>query len=367
MSGRPSSYQVLTGWVVLCGLLFTNLLTLVILRDNENLRDFWNDQSSVVLRAYEDRIAELSMSVDRLRSREIANSGTVTLRSQELVERQAQLEDQLLAFEMLANTALAPELVQFSASDGRPIFLTAGATNPAEQLDLLEANLSLMEEEIFESMTLLSAAMDRSVETIVAELRRVGHEPALSELAIGGPFLAASDFPSSSDGPDMIDILTSMGRLEEARRAMDDVPIHKPIETTRISSGFGLRQDPFTGQSAFHSGIDFPAPTGTPILSAGRGTVTFVGWKGDYGRVVEITHASGLMSRYPHLSRALVEQGDEVEADIPIALVGSTGRSTGPHLHFEIRDENSAIDPTPYLAAGRRLEVFDPWFMTASR
>lgn len=367
MSGRASSYQTLACWAVLGGLLLTNVLTFTILLNNEDLSDFWNNRSSVVLRAYEDRIAELSTNVDRLRSREIANSGTATLRGQELVERQAHLEDQLLAIEMLAKTALAPELVPFPQSNESPVLSATGGASPAEQLDILEANLRAMEEEIGDSVTLLSEVMDRSVETIVAELRRVGHEPTLSELAIGGPFLDASDFPSSSDTPDMVDILTAMARLEEARRAMDDVPVHRPIETTRISSNFGLRQDPFTGQSAFHSGIDFPAPTGTPILSAGRGTVTFVGWKGDYGRVVEITHASGLMSRYPHLSRALVDQGDEVEADMVIALVGSTGRSTGPHLHFEIRNESSAIDPSPYLAAGRRLEVFDPWFTTASR
>jgi|TARA_A100001391_G_scaffold205448_1_gene206397 hypothetical protein len=358
---------MLACWAVLGGLLVTNVLTFTILRNNKDLSDFWNNQSSMVLRAYEGRIAELSMNVDRLRSREIANSGTTTLRGQELIERQAQLEDQFLAIEMLAKTALARELVPFSRPNEGSALPAAGGVSPAEQLDLLEANLRVMEEETRESMTLLSEAMDRSVETIVEELRRVGHESTISELAIGGPFLDAGDFPSSSDTPYTVDILTAMARLEKARRAMDDVPIHRPIETTRISSNFGLRQDPFTGQSAFHSGIDFPAPTGTPILSTGRGTVTFVGWKGDYGRVVEITHASGLMSRYPHLSRALVDQGDEVEADMVIALVGSTGRSTGPHLHFEIRNESSPIDPTPYLAAGRRLEVFDPWFTTASR
>ncbi|MEQ8444323.1 MAG: M23 family metallopeptidase [Pelagibacterium sp.] len=367
MSGRASSYQTLACWAVLCALLLTNVLTLIILRDNENLKDFWTDPNSSALRAYEDRIAELSMNVDRLRSREIINSGTATLRDREFIGRQAQLEDQLLVLEMLAKTALPPELVQRPQPNEGPARPVTGGASATGQFDLLEENLRVMEEEIGESMTLLSDAMDRSVETIVAELRRVGHEPAISELALGGPFLDASEFPSGFDTPDITNILTAMGRLEEARRAMDEVPIHKPIGTTRISSAFGLRQDPFTGQSAFHSGIDFPAPTGTPILSAGGGAVTFVGWKGAYGRVVEITHASGLMSRYPHLSRALVEQGDEVEADMVIALVGSTGRSTGPHLHFEIRDGNSAIDPTPYLAAGRRLEVFDPWFTTASR
>ena len=87
--------------------------------------------------------------------------------------------------------------------------------------------------------------------------------------------------------------------------------------------------------------------------------MSFVGWKDGYGRVVEITHQSGLVSRYPHLSKALVAKGDEVEADAKIALVGSTGRSTGPHLHFELRQGDKAIDPAPFLTAGERLEPFD--------
>ena len=153
--------------------------------------------------------------------------------------------------------------------------------------------------------------------------------------------------------------VAALDRFREARRAMDDVPIHQPVNTSLISSNFGARKDPFTGQSAFHSGIDFPAPSGTPVRSAGSGVVTFVGWKGDYGNVVEVTHLSGLISRYPHLSKALVQEGDRVEADMEIALVGSTGRSTGPHLHFELRDQNGAIDPAPYLAAGKRLQPFD--------
>jgi murein DD-endopeptidase MepM/ murein hydrolase activator NlpD len=126
----------------------------------------------------------------------------------------------------------------------------------------------------------------------------------------------------------------------------------------RVSSNFGNRKDPFTGGRAFHAGIDFPAPRGTPVLSAGYGKVTFVGQRPGYGNTVEVTHGTGLVTRYGHLSAFIAKEGDIVSAGTPIAKVGSTGRSTGPHLHFEVRRQNVALDPGKYLAAGNRLAQF---------
>lgn len=126
----------------------------------------------------------------------------------------------------------------------------------------------------------------------------------------------------------------------------------------RISSTFGNRKDPFTGGRAFHAGLDFPAPKGTTVLSAGYGKVTFVGEKSGYGNLVEITHTTGLVTRYGHLSAFLVKDGQVVNTGTPIAKVGSTGRSTGPHLHFEVRRKDVAVDPGKYLAVGKRLARF---------
>jgi murein DD-endopeptidase MepM/ murein hydrolase activator NlpD len=126
----------------------------------------------------------------------------------------------------------------------------------------------------------------------------------------------------------------------------------------RISSTFGNRKDPFTGGRAFHAGLDFPAPRGTTVLSAGFGKVSFVGEKSGYGNLVEITHTTGLITRYGHLSAFLVKEGQVVDMGTPIAKVGSTGRSTGPHLHFEVRRKDVAVDPGKYLAAGKRLARF---------
>nr|WP_248306210.1 M23 family metallopeptidase [Devosia oryzisoli] len=125
--------------------------------------------------------------------------------------------------------------------------------------------------------------------------------------------------------------------------------------TYRQSSIFGNRRDPFTGRRAFHAGLDFAASTGTTVSSAGDGVVSYVGTRSGYGKVVEVRHANGLMTRYGHLSAQLAHVGQVVQTGTPIARVGSTGRSTGPHLHFEIRRSDSAIDPKPFLEAGKRL------------
>jgi murein DD-endopeptidase MepM/ murein hydrolase activator NlpD len=164
---------------------------------------------------------------------------------------------------------------------------------------------------------------------------------------------------SSGIVDDANDAYLALARFKAARSAIDLAPIHKPMDAlTRMSSTFGNRKDPFTGGRAFHAGIDFPAPKGTTVLSAGYGKVSFVGEKSGYGNLVEITHSTGLVTRYGHLSAFLVKEGQIVDTGTPIARVGSTGRSTGPHLHFEVRLGDSAVDPSKYLAVGKRLARF---------
>lgn len=117
----------------------------------------------------------------------------------------------------------------------------------------------------------------------------------------------------------------------------------------RLSSRFGRRGDPLRGTPAVHYGIDIPGPLGTPVLAAAPGTVRFAGTAGSYGGMVEIAHDGAVGTRYAHLSRILVRPGARVEQGQPVALMGSTGRSTGSHLHFEVRVRGSAVDPLPWL------------------
>lgn len=127
-------------------------------------------------------------------------------------------------------------------------------------------------------------------------------------------------------------------------------PGRMPAEGARFGSPFGNRTDPFTHRLSFHPGVDLVAPTGTPILAAAGGRVIFEGPKGGYGNAVEIDHGNGLVTRYGHASRILVHEGDLVLPHQHVADVGSTGRSTGPHVHFEVLINGSPVDPTAYLA-----------------
>jgi murein DD-endopeptidase MepM/ murein hydrolase activator NlpD len=129
------------------------------------------------------------------------------------------------------------------------------------------------------------------------------------------------------------------------------VPGGWPIVGGWISSHFGHRSDPFTGRGAFHSGVDFAAPPGSRVISTGPGFVSFSGYKDGYGYVVEISHPTGYVTRYGHNSRNLVREGQTVQKGDAIAVIGSTGRSTGTHVHFEVERDGNRLNPMRYLSA----------------
>ena len=184
-------------------------------------------------------------------------------------------------------------------------------------------------------------------------IRALGVDPRVvrggEKLAMGGPLEA---FSSSADGAltaRFERLGTSLTRMAELERSMTRVPQVMPVAGARFSSSFGYRRDPFHGTAALHAGLDFAAPMGSPVLATADGRVTFVGTKGGYGRTVEITHGNGLMTRYGHLSGWKAKVGDRVQAGDQVGMLGSTGRSTGPHLHFEVRVHGRAVNPMPFL------------------
>jgi murein DD-endopeptidase MepM/ murein hydrolase activator NlpD len=127
------------------------------------------------------------------------------------------------------------------------------------------------------------------------------------------------------------------------------LPWRPPLAQVVIGSGFGMRRDPFRHRPAFHPGLDLEAPPRTPVLAAGAGRVAFAGTRGAYGRMVEIDHGGGVTTRYGHLSSVRVHRGQPVRAGQTIGAVGSTGRSTGPHLHYEVRVAGIPRNPLPFL------------------
>ena len=119
----------------------------------------------------------------------------------------------------------------------------------------------------------------------------------------------------------------------------------------RLSSRYGVRPDPVDGGQRFHAGIDIPGAAGSPVLASAGGTVTFAGYAGGYGRMIEIDHGGGMRTRYAHLDQLLVRPGSQVGQGAIVGRIGSTGRSTGPHLHFEVRRQGRPVDPVALLSA----------------
>lgn len=181
-------------------------------------------------------------------------------------------------------------------------------------------------------------------------------DPALdydTKSAVGGPFLPHNEeqtFDYSLRGLDL-----ALRQYNQILTHIENLPLKHPVAGSKLTSKFGTRRDPFLRRYAFHSGIDFKARTGTSVKPAAQGRVIKAGWQGGYGKMVEIDHGNGTSTRYAHLSRILVKRGQNVSIGTVLGKVGSTGRSTGPHLHYEIRKNGKAINPLTYLNAGSKL------------
>ena len=349
-------------------LLASNALTLVGFLMAPDISRLMNGQNEIVFGAYEDRIAQLRIEVDRLQSRHFAQAGDINLQLQELTQQQEVLLEQHQYVKQLAEKAAelgikTADLKPETEDDAQLPLVTGSLAGGPDDIAAVAGSVKAMMDDSRLALAAISEEANSSTDEIVDELKRIGIRPKMPDLsgdAIGGPYLPPTDGPATESLVDDANaVYEALSRFKAAKGAIDLAPIHKPIGiSVRISSGFGNRSDPFTRGRAFHAGIDFPAPTGTTVLSAGYGKVTFVGQKSGYGNLVEVTHGGGLVTRYGHLSAFLVEQGQVVNTGSPIAKVGSTGRSTGPHLHFEVRRNDAAVDPAGYLAVGKKLKRF---------
>ncbi|MGI4876842.1 MAG: M23 family metallopeptidase [Janthinobacterium lividum] len=201
-------------------------------------------------------------------------------------------------------------------------------------------------------------AADARLRDTQSLIRRLGLDPdrLMAQSAIGdapggvgGPYIPVRT-PLDAE-PKFKDLFRSWKRLQALEASMTVVPSYVPVKTYSYTSGFGVRYDPFTGYSAMHAGVDMAGSMGEPIYAAATGTVVTAGRAGAYGNMVEVNHGKGLATRYGHLSAILVHVGERVKQGEVIARMGSTGRSTGTHLHFEVRIDGHAVNPRPYLDA----------------
>ena len=236
-----------------------------------------------------------------------------------------------------------------------------------EQRDELELELKLMRERNDQIFRQLEEAMAVSVEPLNKMFRQAGMPPDRIIEQVrrgysgqGGPLTPIS-FSTRGEEPTPDELranklLHQMDRLNLYRIAAQKAPFANPVHrAVRFTSGFGYRRDPKTGGRRMHDGADFAGPHGTHIFATADGVVTHAGWKSGYGRVVVIEHAFGIETRYAHATRLHVKKGQRVSRGDHIADMGSTGRSTGTHLHYEVRVNGRPVNPMTYIKAARNV------------
>ncbi|THV25028.1 M23 family metallopeptidase [Peteryoungia ipomoeae] len=411
-SGDKVRHMTVRPWMMALGACFLGVMTIgylgattyLVLRDN--LIGATMARQARMQHEYEDRIAALRAQVDRVTSRQLLDQQVVEEKVEKLLEQQLALTSRqgrigaLLdgvstqpklpsdgplpadkpyedALDEARATTEASSAFATLLGDKKPAVAPAATTslalgytpmtsdNVADRADRLFSHMTLslkeIEAEQIERIVLLTTGAAKTADEIASILDRQGVVLAAAETdaqepteAIGGPYLAPraeQDFNASLNALD-----ASLVRLEKARDTARRLPFANPAPGHEITSRFGNRPDPFFGGLAMHAGIDFRAPTGSEIRSTGTGQVVSAGPAGGYGIMVEIDHGNGLTTRYGHLSRVLVKTGDTLETGDLIGLSGSTGRSTGPHLHYEVRRNGDAVDPIRFLNAGLKLE-----------
>lgn len=253
----------------------------------------------------------------------------------------------------LRSSRLSPFVTPAHAATGR----VAGARDPAARIAGVEQAIDAFERHQTAAIATLADTAEARGRLYGRTLAKLGFRvsetpdprprPRPSEDGVGGPFVPADAVARAE---------VALGRLVSLRKAAARLPLARPLPgRPAITSEFGTRLDPFLGVSALHSGLDFRAETGDPVHATAPGTVIASGRQGGYGICVDVDHGNGVVTRYGHLSSASRAVGERVQTGDVVGLAGSTGRSTGPHLHYETRVSGEAVDPRDWLDAGREL------------
>jgi len=381
---------IMAGWSIATGTYFAfrdDVLTRLIARQAD------------MQTAYEDRIAELRAQVDRITSRQLLDQEQFEQKLEGLVRRQSVLEQRSSSLSGIADPTPTGSIPRGKSSEREP----SGPLKPSPISDTVIFVAPLEREARLESrapiervaaaprmmgrinaaglegmLSRMTAALDRVEakqtamlngleETYDGKLKRMrgvladlgvdaGKAPAAS--GVGGPYvpMKAPGNNASAFERQLYRINLARAQVDRYTRTLVAVPVRKPVfGEIDMSSPFGMRMDPFVRGPAIHTGLDMRGDTGDPVRATANGTVVTAGWNGGYGRMVEIDHGNGLSTRYGHLSEIDVRVGQSVKIGQVIGKIGSTGRSTGPHLHYETRVNDEAVDPQRFLRAGVRL------------
>jgi murein DD-endopeptidase MepM/ murein hydrolase activator NlpD len=376
---------------------------------------------------YEDRLAEARARLDEAASRQLLERNSFKGKLNEVMSRQAQLEqrgaivaalaeteernqrsaarrraaapnpaDALSAIQALGPSTAARARVDDAARAYAPLpepgveprtakphpidesgenlsalpsdapFTTASVAKAPENLDpsarlaLVDRSLDGIEGEQTKALGAIDRAADRAASRNAAIVAETGLDPAKlylphGEGGMGGPYIPADLDPSAPAlDPALVRVARDVATAERLKALMSFVPLRMPLSgDPSVTSPFGYRADPFLGRLALHPGVDLAEAYGAEIHAAGR--VVHAGPAGGYGNMVEIDHGNGLATRYAHMSETLVEEGQQVDKGAVLGRLGSTGRSTGPHLHYEVRVDGEPVDPERYLRAGADL------------
>ena len=324
---------------------------------------------------YEDRISNLRSQVDLATSRQLLEQQVVESRVTKLLLRQHELgalQQQVNRLVKRAGPAKQDEPASLlvpvkpeasTARSGLRLGSLVGTQSPfsgstanglgnVELLDSVEVTLAASEKAQIEEIRSLKQRADKKLKQLASILSKQGVQIP-SDTGVGGPLIELKSGAALSDSISALD--DSLVRLDKLRSVALDVPHGSPTPGKRISSRYGSRKDPFTGRAAVHGGIDFRARRGTPVYATGNGKIVKAGRLGGYGKLVEIDHGHGITTRYAHLSKIKVKVGQRVKKGTRIGNVGSTGRSTGPHLHYEVRRNGRTHNPIKFVRLGKRL------------
>ena len=383
--------MIMAGWTVVTATYFAfrdDVLTRLITRQAE------------MQFAYEDRIAEMRAQVDRVTSRQLLDQEQFEQKLDHILRRQAALESRAAILGGVADPTVTgsvrshprvpaaagrlgearpkpspiSDTVHFLAPierearlESRPLPATEGRVAASAKAGGIEGALARLQASLDSVDAAQAAALNALEEHYDTRARRmrgvladlgvdVGKVSAPAKRNVGGPFVSVKAAAASAFERQLYRIGLAHTQIERLTRTLTAVPLRKPLTgEPESSSRYGVRIDPFLGVPAMHTGQDFRAGAGERVLATASGVVVTAGWNGGYGRMVEVRHASGISTRYAHMSEILVSVGKTVGIGQVIGRVGSTGRSTGPHLHYETRVDGDAVDPQKFLRAGVRL------------
>lgn len=361
--------------------LWSGVTTFYLAFRDDALRAIVSRQISVS-RAYDAQVANLEAELEKIRSTKLIDQQRIERTVAELTRMQRVIEARHGALAALAKTISASDVVGAvpaaeppspAPAESKPRPLSELRVNPPDQRVRPPAENDPLAREIVAigtTLTRLNATQSGTLNALEFQLdgRITRARKILKELGgtntaavanaapAGGPLIPVGGLPHDPFARQIFRVRQMQHEYVRLSRQFEGLPILPPlVGQAEVTSGFGSRIDPFLRQLAMHSGVDLRGETGDPVRAAASGTVIAAERHAAYGLMVDVDHGNGIVSRYAHLSAISVKEGQFVPAGAVLGRVGSTGRSTGPHLHFEVRIDGDAVDPQRYLRAGLRL------------